>query len=90
MKCIKKSHDLPVLLFSRLGSVSVPDCTASYIGFEKSVVLGLSVSNVYPSIGGTVGGSVAPFEPPNSTFVPWRKYTFCDGNEMLGSITLPL
>lgn len=69
------------------GSAVVPDCTASYIGLLKSVVLLPSVSRLYPSSGATPPpAGITPvaglFEGKsgelNSTFVPGRNDTLWD------------
>ena len=81
-----------------LGSVFVPDCTASYMGLEKSLVLLVfTVCRLYPSKGATSpeeepGGAVGPGKPGalNSTLVPWRKVTLCEDVNVGRRANLPL
>lgn len=63
--------------FPKLGSVVVPDCTASYIGLAKSRCFPLfTVCRLYPSVGDMDsvgaggGGALGKTGELNSTLVP--------------------
>lgn len=75
-----------------LGSVVVPDCTASYMGLLKSLVLLDTVSRLNPSIGAVSGGGGPLFGNPgelNSTLFPCLKETLWDEAKLVKRAIFP-
>lgn len=75
-----------------LGSVLVPDWTASYMGLLKSLVFVDTASKLKPSMGGFSGGGGPLAGKPgelNSTLLPCRKETLCEGDRLARRAIFP-